>query len=148
MKAVDQLADRPYVLEEERELPEAEQTVFWLRGLPYDVYLAIQEKAAPTMRMPAKFYGKGKKSVEDLDTEVEWKSGNRLRLEFEILSQGLVRVENLRAETGELLEYPGLTAKENAKKEWISRWLPPKARIEIANSITEGSEVTEDEEKN
>lgn len=145
MKAVDQLAERAYVLEEERELPQTEQTVFWLRGLPYDTYLTIQEKAAPTMRMPAKAIQKGK--AEDVESEVEWKSGSRLKLEFDILSQGLVRIDNLVGPDGPL-DYPGINAKESAKKEFLSRWIPSSARIEIANAITEGSAMSEDEAGN
>ena len=147
MKAVDLLSERPYILEAERSLPPEEQTVFWIRGLPYDTYLALQEKTAPVMRLPARALGRAK-GLEDFEGEIVWQSGQRLRLEFEILSKGLVRVENLKTPDGRVIEYPGPSAPEHVKKEWLARWLPPAVRVELANAIVEGSVATEEEEKN
>ena len=75
-------------------------------------------------------------------------SAAQIKLEFDILANGLVRVENLKnAETGEVITYPQ-GASENALKAWLARWLPPAVRTELANAIYEGSVWKEDELKN
>lgn len=145
MRAIDLLAERPYVLEAERHLPPQERTVFWIRGLPYDLYLKVQSAVSPTIRVPGKLMGRGA-SVEEATIELQ--PGARAQLEFEILSAGLVRVENLIGPDGQPIAYPGPQAPEAVKKEWFARWLPPAVRTELANAITEGSTFTEEQAKN
>ncbi len=145
MKAIDLLAERSYVLEAERNLPEAERTVFWIRGLPYDLYLKVQGAVTPTVKLPGKFIGR---NADLNEATIELQPGFRQQLEFEILSWGLVRVDNLIGPDGRPLSYPGPNAPEQVKKDWLGRWLPPAVRTELANAITEGSTLTEEQEKN
>lgn len=145
MKVVDLLADRPYVLEAERNIPTEDQTTFWIKGLPYDLYLKIQSELSPVIKLPGKALGKGQATMDE--GTVELQPGARQRLEFEILSAGLVKVENLMGPGGEV-KYPGFQAPDNVRKDWYARWLPPAVRTEIANAITEGSTVGEEAAKN
>lgn len=146
MKVVDLLADRKYVLESERNLDPTEQTVFWIRGLRYDLYMKIQSEISPVIKMPGKALGKGQANMDD--STIELQPGARQRLEFEILSEGLVRVEGLKGPGGEEIKYPGPQAPDTVRKDWFARWLPPAVRTELANAITEGSSVDEDVAKN
>lgn len=147
MRVIDQLSERCYILESERNLPESEQTRFYIKGLPYDLFIRIQSEISPVIKLPGKALGG--KAVDIEDSEVELRPGARQRLEFEILSAGLVRVENLINEvTGEEITYPGPRAPDNVKKDWFARWLPAAVRTELANAITEGSALTEEDQKN
>lgn len=146
MKVVDLLAERKYVLEAERNLPAAEQTVFWIKGLRYDLYMKIQSELSPVIKMPGKALGKGQANMDE--STVELQPGARQRLEFEILSEGLVRVEGLVGPGGEEIKYPGANAPDTVRKDWFARWLPPAVRTELANAITEGSTVDESVAKN
>lgn len=144
MRVIDLLAERPYVLEAERNLPPQERTVFWIRGLPYDLYLKVQSAVSPTIRVPGKFMGKATLD----EATIELQPGARQQLEFEILSAGLVRVENLIGPDGQPIAYPGPQAPDAVKKDWLARWLPPAVRTELANAITEGSTLSEETLKN
>ncbi|MCX7844358.1 MAG: hypothetical protein N2507_03270 [Candidatus Bipolaricaulota bacterium] len=146
MRAIDLLAERPYVLEAERSLPPHERTVFWIKGLPYDLYLKVQSAVSPTIRVPGRFMGRAAANLDE--AMIELQPGARQQLEFEILSAGLVRVENLLGPDGQPITYPGPQAPEAVKKEWFARWLPPAVRTELVNAITEGSTFTEEMAKN
>jgi len=147
MKVRDLLREYPYILEAERNLPEGERTVFYLRGLPYDLQIRIQAQIQPVIRLPGSAFGRGEVTLTE--SEVELKPGARQELEFEILSHGLVRVENLiNEETGEPINYPGPNAPERVKKDWLARWLPAPVRTELSNAILEGAAVSEEERKN
>lgn len=144
MRAIDLLAERPYILEAERNLPKDQQTIFWIRGLPYDLYLKVQAAVTPVVKVPGGAVGRA--NMEN--AVIELQPGARAQLEFEILSAGLVRVENLIGPNGEPIHYPGPQAPEAVKKDWFARWLPPAVRTELANAITEGSTLTEEQAKN
>lgn len=147
MKVIDQLSERVYVLMSERNLPESEQTRFYIKGLPYDLFIRIQSEISPVIKVPGKALGG--EAVDMKESEVELRPGARQRLEFEILSAGLVKVENLINEvTGEEIRYPGPRAPDNVKKDWFARWLPAAVRTELVNAITEGSSLSEEEQKN
>lgn len=145
MRAVDLLAERAYILGRERDLTESEQTKFYIKGLPYDLYQRLQDSLAPVIKMPGKAFGKkGAASMED--SMVEMQPGARQRLEFDILSAGLVKVENLLGPEGEMHYRSDMN--DAQRKDWFARWLPPDVRTELVNAITEGSRVSEEDEKN
>jgi hypothetical protein len=82
------------------------------------------------------------------ESTIELQPGARQRLEFEILSEGLVRVDGLKGPGGEDIKYPGFQSPDAVRKDWFARWLPPAVRTELSNAITEGSSVDEDVAKN
>jgi len=115
---------------------------------------------SPTMKIPGSAIGKGEgawaKALENTDIEMNL-SGGSASLQFDILNEGLVGFENLLDEdgdpivdpdTGKPLEFPAGMKSISKKKTWLARWLPRDVRVELANAITEGSVLDEDESKN
>ena len=151
MRAIDRLAEFDYIVEDERGLPKEEQTVWRLRGLPYDLQVSLQSKIDPVMRLPGGALGKGKdawnKAMNESQVEMHLGAGGQKELEFKILSYGLIGVSNFLDENGNEVEYPK-DANDKNKKNWFARWLPREVRTEIANAITERSSMNEEEVKN
>ena len=150
MKVLDRLAEFEYVLKQDRDGPEEEKTVFLLRGLPFDVDVAIRRRAAKSkIEIPnaGKAMGKGEdawnKAMED-SSMIMSVEGAQIELEFDILKVGVISVRNLIGAD----EYPGANASDVKKKDWFSRWLDPKFRTELSNAITEHSALSVDEQKN
>ena len=160
MRTRDYLAERVYVLREDRDKPEKEQTQWILRGLPYDIQCSLQSQMSPTMKIPGSAIGKGEgawaKALENTDIEMNL-SGGSASLQFDILNEGLVGFENLLDEdgdpivdpdTGKPLEFPAGMKSVPKKKTWFARWLPRDVRVELSNAITEGSVLDENQQKN
>jgi len=146
MKVHNRLSSWEYIPVADRGLDEKDQTVFVLKGLPYDLYNKIMSDATPKLRMPISAMQKAAESQEiDASTEMELNPGTRYIREFDILSAGIVTVKNLiDAETGEAVEYKD-TWPDNKKKEWFASWLPADLRVEIADAITRGSSLSKEE---
>jgi len=149
MKVRDLLSEREYVFENERDLPIEQQTVWTIKGLPYDTQMKLQGRMEPTMKLPGRALGDKAKWQEAMaDSDVEMKIGmGRDNLEFDILKEGLVDVRNLIDQAGNEVLYPK-TAGVDRKKEWFARWLPRDIRTELANAISEGTMLSEDDVKN
>jgi len=164
MKVRDLLSEREYVLREDRELPTAEQTVWVIKGLAYDVHAQLQGDLNAVFEIPAGARRKrGKQWEEALDNapmKMEM-GGGRQGMNFKALKHGLVAVRNLLADTSSLTEearqwfdeatgeirYPADEA-DNVKKKWLAHFVPPAARQELTNEIIEGSTLDQDEAKN
>jgi len=154
MKVRDRLAEFDYVLKDEQEADEAEQTHWTLRGLPFDMDVALRRRAAKSkLEIPGagKAMGKGQeawtKAMESSSMILDMEGG-QIALEFDILKYGLMAVSNLIGPDGNEIEYPGSKASDSSKKNWFSQWLDPKFRTELANAITEHSALSEDDVKN
>jgi len=150
MRVSDRLSEFDYVLKCDQDNPVEEQTTFTLKGLPYDTDVALRRREAKSrVEIPGagKAMGKGEKAwnkAMESSSMVMLMDGAQIELEFEILKVGLVKVENLIGAD----EYPGENASDTNKKKWFSRWLDPKYRTELANTITEHSALSEEEVKN
>jgi len=152
MRVVDRLLAFQYVSKADREAPEEEQTVFTLRGLPYDLQQKLESRVQPKLSLPSTAVGEGEAAFKEAmrdqgKVEVEI-SGGRTELQFDILSYGLVKIENLIGPDGTEVPYPGTNAPERQKKNFFAQWLPPELRTELANEIVERSTLTEDDVKN
>ena len=151
MRAKKLTDERVFILEAERELPVEEQTRFFIRGLSFDTQMALQSRMSPKMRLPGSALqgkkGAFEKAMKDADIEMDI-AGGSAGMQFEILKEGLVRVENFLGEDGSQVEtYPG-DGSDDKKKRWFADWLPGSVRRELANAITEDSMLSEDEGKN
>lgn len=151
MRAINRLAEFDFIIENERGLPEDQQTVWKLQGLPYELQVSLQSKIDPVMRLPGGAIGKGKdtwnKAMADSQVEMHLGTGGQKEIEFEILKHGLLSVSNFIDMDGNEVEYPR-TANDKNKKNWFAQYLPREIRTEIANAITERSSLSEDEQKN
>ena len=152
MKVINRLAEFEYVPMQDRELPEEEQTVFTIRGLPYDIQQSLESKISPKINMPGSALSGGseegfKSAFDDASVSVDV-AGGRNELQFDILRNGVVSVQNLFDSEGNELKYPGPSAPVNSLKNWWASWFTSSVRVEIANAITAGSVITEDDVKN
>ena len=152
MRVRNRMLEREYVLEAERDLPEAEQTVFTIKGLSYDTQVKIQSSAAPIMNIPATALNKGEKAWDNAmkDSTVEMSlGGTSAVMQFTILNEGLVDVKNLiDDDSGDEVEYPQGARVSAARKKFFEMWMPDSARIEVANAISRASALSEDDVKN
>lgn len=118
-----------YILERERDLPEAEQTVFQLKILGW-------RESRELERIP--FYRRRGKSLE-ADTAAVYERA---------LAFGLLGWRNFLDDHGEPVEFEDMTANGNRKiPEHILDLLAPYAK-ELVDAITERADVSRDEAKN
>ena len=161
MRVRNYLVERTYTLREDRDKPEKERTLWHIKGLPYDVQMALQSQMSPTVSLPASALGKGQgawdKALESSNVQLNL-SGGQASMQFDILNEGLIGFENLLdietgkpvidPNTGEPLVFPSGLKSVAKKKQFFAEWLPRDVRVELANAITEGSVLDEDESKN
>lgn len=120
-----------YVLKEEHDKPEAEQTVWWYKLADLDDQQA---------------------SVDIIEFEGDPNDKETLRTIYKpnikaqarILLNCLTRVENLKNDDGESVEWP----KANQYQKQFLASLPPAWRAELAGVFRQASTVSEDEAKN
>jgi len=146
MKFVDLLAEFPYVLERERDLPEVEQTQFVLRGLDWATQDKV-EKLTSSGKMHIPNVGQLKKGTKALpeSASMEWDvKANNLEVQYVVLEYGLVRIENAE-ESPEMFDEKAST---KTKRDWISRYLPSDVREELVGAIRQHGVLEEDEAKN
>ena len=105
----------------------------------------------PVIKLPGSALGKGKevwsKAMEKSNIEMHLGTGGQVGLQFDILRHGLVGVKNFPDKDGNEVEYPA-NGSDKTKKNWFARYLSREVRQELANAITEGSILDEDEIKN
>ena len=152
MRVKDRMLERRYVLKEERDLPQEEQTVFMIRGLTYDTQTRLQAQMSPTMSIPGSAIGKSgdewEKAMADTNVNMIMSSGGAA-MQFAILDEGLITIENLIDDsTGEAIDFPKTSKSSSVKKGFFSRWIPEDVRIEVANEITKASTLADDDVKN
>lgn len=151
MRVIDRLAKFEYIAESDRSLPKDEQTIFILKGLPYDTQQQLEARLSPQISIPGSAVGSGKeefqKAMSGSNVSVNI-MGGRTELQFEILKHGMVDVVNLYDDKGNVITYPGPNAPLATLKNWYAQWLPSDLRTELANAITEGSTISEDDAKN
>lgn len=150
MRVIDRLGEFEYILEDERDIPKDERTIWILKGLSYSTQQNLEGRVQPVVKVPGAAIGGGKEVFQRaiLDAEVTLNIGGGEReLQFDILSEGLVDVRNLMGPEG-VVEYPGPNAPVSRKKDFFGRWIPSQVRIELSNAITSGSTLSEDESKN
>jgi len=151
MKVVDRLSDFEYVCEQDKELPAEEQTTWTLKGLSYDTQQSLEARLSPQINLPGSALsqdgGNFRESMKEASVSVDI-AGGRTELQFDILRQGIVAVDNLLDTEGEEVKYPGPKSPANVLKNWFGRWIPSEVRTEIANVIIEGSTLSEDDVKN
>ena len=128
-------SSRRYVLQDERDLPESEQSVFLLRALTLAQIMKIEDAAA---------------SVSPGDNTVNIRSGSS---KVVALEQGLEGWENVRDANGNQIKFKG--TKKKVKGETVIQpdmetlsLIPPKYRNELAEEITNGSQLDEETEGN
>jgi len=156
MEVRNRMLQREYVLLADRDLEPEKQTVFIIKGLTYDTQVSLQAGMAPTMNIPGAAAGKGSAEWDRImakSTIGMVMSQGGIKMQYDILSEGLVDVLNLRdTDTQEILEYPKGTPSRQIKasvmKEWLASWLPDDVRKEIADEITRASVLADDDVKN
>ncbi len=121
----------PYVLKKEGNLPKAEQTAWWYGVADLETQYASLEVI--------EFEG-DPNQAENLRTIYR----PDRRAEAEIIRNCLVRVENLKDEEGQSLEWP----KDRQKQDEFLAVLPPAWRSELAAAFRSASRLSEDEVKN
>jgi len=120
-----------YVLKEERGLPKEEQTIWWYKLPDLETQCLIAE-AIEFEGDPGQ--AEGMRTVFRPDR----------RAEAEVIRRCLVRVENLRDESGRAVEWP----KEKAAQDEFLAVLLPAWRAELAAAFRAAGRLTEDEAKN
>ena len=151
MRVKDRMLERNYVLKEERDLPQAEQTIFKIRGLSYDTQSRLQSQMSPTLSLPGSAIGKSGDEWEKVmaETNVNMIMSSGGVMQFAILDEGLITIENLVDDvSGDIIEFPKTSKSSSVKKSFFSRWVPENVRIEVANEITKASALNEDSVKN
>lgn len=128
---IDPNAARDYVLEEDRELEEGHKrrTVFKIRTLKSREMARIEDGMAQAQ--PKKKGG-----------HIDLKVGSQV---LEILDAGLVGVENFHKPNGEPLIFDLAKRKERLE---LYDWLSGAHRQEIADAISSGSTLTEEQVEN
>lgn len=137
MKTLNPLAEYPFVLEDDRGLPKEQRTTWYLRHREARSYWKTQDMITEGVEV-----GRG-----GAGARMSLHSGS---MEFEILKDGLVRVENLRhpdPEKDEELQVPSQRASDDKWYKFFA-YIPHKYLKELANAITEGDFLEEDESKN
>ena len=125
--ALDPKSTFPYVLKDDRELPEAEQTVFELRGL------TVSEEAAVSDSMILAHGG---------TDELSFRAGTH---QLTILRMGLRRWSNFAGNDGKPVPFEvGKGYPRSVTDECLDRLLP-RHRQELANAILERGTITEAE---
>lgn len=125
---------RRYVLKEERELPVDKQSVFLLRPLTLAESSKLEDMAVGI--------GAG--------NNVTVNSGS---VRIQALRFGLAGWENVVDASGNAVEFRSTTKKERGVEivqpdDSIIAMIPPKARLELAEEITNGGSIDEDDAKN
>lgn len=136
-RAVDPGSEFPYILEVDRDLPDGDKDkpVFYLRPLKHKQAERIEDSLAEST-------SKGKRRSKR-EGSLKLRLGSQVTM---ILHSGLVRVENLYLPNDELVEWPeDLSA---TKKEELYSHLPRDVKDELADVISEGCILGEDEVKN
>lgn len=126
-----------YVLKFEREIPAGDQTVFLIRPLKWKERADVQDGIIVTeinMTGPKNQAGKGM---------MRHLSGTQARIAVE---KGLVGIENLRDDKGELVKYSE-DSPTNAK-EAVLNAMPPDWTKELAEAILKMSGLLKEDEKN
>jgi len=131
MKAIDTQSTFRYVPKCDRDLPEEEQTVFVLRYMDARQAAKMEDQAV-----------EGAVSGKGTDTALKFRSGSKV---LQALEHGLRGWENFRDAQGN--EIPFRENNGKPRPECFDA-IPPSVRRELANVIIDGSEMTEDEEKN
>jgi hypothetical protein len=127
MARTPRLAPFDYVLREERALPISEQTIFHLRPLEHAERVDIYQTEA----------------TQEDDGSITVK-GNPLRRAAKILFYGLLGWDNLRDQDDKPVAFrKGKAAIPDELLTLIQAW-----EIELANAITEGSELSKESSKN
>jgi len=151
MRVVNRMSNFEYITVADKDLPVEEQTVWTLHGLSYDTQQALEARVSPQINLPGNALSGGEAgymdALKDASVSVDI-AGGRTELQFDILRQGVVGVENLKDEEDNEVKYPGPKAPPNQLKNWFASWLPSSVRTELANVIIEGSVLTEDDVKN
>ena len=156
MRVTNRMMQREYVLKSDRDLPKEEQTIFILKGLSYDSLVALQSSMTPTMNIPGAAAGKGSEEwdrIMSTSTIGMVMSQGGIKMQYTILSEGLIDVLNLIDETtGDIIPYlkddGGRHISTAKRKDWFAQWLPDDVRVEIANAISSASTLDEDSVKN
>jgi hypothetical protein len=121
----------PYVLKDERRLPTPEQTVWWYRLADLQTQYAmadeIEFEGDPNQ-------GEGLRTIYRPDRKAE----------AEFIRCCLLRVENLKDEAGNILEWP----KDRQKQDELLAVLPAAWRSELAFAFRSASRLSEDDVKN
>jgi hypothetical protein len=121
-----------YILEEDRELPEEEQTRWFIRTLNAVQYYRAQDNVI-------ELHATGR--ANDRETKTRILSGTQ---EMNALIDGIAGVENFKDEHGVDQNWPDRP--NDAKRTFLSK-LRPRWRRELAQAILGDSEVDEDDRK-
>lgn len=135
----------PYILEEDRELPEEDRSVFHIKPIPAKVQSDLQDSLFT--------FGNIGKSAEggEAFNEVKYHAG---KLQLETILHGLTRVEHYPIPTildKERTSYKDLAWDGNpsrTQKLELLDYIKPKHRAEVARAIDDLSTLSEEESKN
>jgi hypothetical protein len=121
----------PYVLKGDRKLPKEEQAVFQLATLDPEEYAELEDSL---------FY-----FTEEREDKTATSAARKAQVEYKTLRRGVKGWDNFKRNGEEVVyKHPGSTrcAKENIAQ------LHPEDRHELAEAITEGNTLSEEDAKN
>lgn len=127
----------PFVLAFERETPEGEKTVWHIRPLKWKERAEVQDGMVVTEINVTGPKNQANKGV------MKHLGGTQARIAIE---KGLVRVENLRDRSNQLVKFDDSLTPE--AKERVLDMIPPEWTKEIADEILKLSGLMKEEEKN
>jgi len=131
MIALDPRTTRNYVLTEDRELPESEQTVFKLKDLDEATLIRLMDSIEVT---------------RGDDGESRISSGGMGTRVYTIVQAGLVGWRNLKDSKGNAIPFHKNEVTNRIEDDLLAR-LPWTAKMELANAIEAGAKLTEEQEE-
>ena len=131
------ITEVPYVLKQDLELPESEQTSWHIRPLKFKEKAKIQDSSIVTHLGWAGAKGERK------DAEMHHMTGTVAKMALEA---GLVKIENLTDSNGNPVAFHQDQTPANREK--VLDMIPPAWLKEIAEEILKISGMTEEEQKN
>lgn len=131
MIALDPRSTRNYVLIEDRELPDDEQTVFKLKDLDEATLIRLMDSIEVT---------------RGDDGESRISSGGMGTRVYTIVQAGLVGWRNLRDSEGKSIPFHKNEVTNRIDDDLMAR-LPWTAKMELANAIEAGAKLTEEQEE-